>query len=78
MAGTIHISGVYGLLHEHQMEKKCRCAAQGKCVICGVKVATEEGISSFGECFCSEEHLEEYMRTMWGLQRKAVWARRQT
>jgi hypothetical protein len=58
------------------MEKKCGCATEGKCIICGAEVARDEVPSSFGERFCSEEHLNEYMKSMWGLQRKHIWGKR--
>jgi len=54
---------------------KCRCATEGKCVVYATEVRRDEGISSFGDCFCSEEHLNEYIKNMWGLQRKPVWVR---
>ena len=55
--------------------KKCKCATEGKCVVCGIEVGRDQGISSFGECFCSEEHLNEYIESMWGMQRKHIWGK---
>ncbi len=45
-----------------------------KCPICHMKVEKEKSLYSFGEYFCSEEHVNQYMKQIEKERKSGKWS----
>ena len=45
-----------------------------KCPVCRIKVEKQKSVYSFGQYFCSEEHVNEYMKQIQKYNKGGKWS----